>query len=53
MRSLQVRSHPPASSIHADTVARQLVESFNEVVGEESSVELIPSKGSRDMFTAI
>ena len=40
MRSLQVRSYPPASSIHADTVARQLVESFNEVDGEESSVEL-------------
>ena len=50
MRALQVRTYPPESSIHVDTVARQLAESFNSMDDAESSEELEDADQRRERY---
>ena len=50
MRALQVRTYPPESSIHVDTVARQLAESFNSIDDGESSEELEDAEQRRERY---
>ena len=50
MRALQVRTYPPESSIHVDTVARQLAESFNSMDDGESSEELEDAEQRRERY---
>ena len=50
MRALQVRTYPPESSIHVDTVARQLAESFKSMDDGESSEELEDAEQRRERY---
>ena len=52
MRSLDVRTYAPNSSLHVDSVARQLVESFNEMEEDgESSDEREDLDQRRNRYT--